>query len=220
MIRHHPPCELLMDYASGALGEPRALAVAAHVGLCALCRTEVARLEAVGGALVEAEAETSAARDDQLLQATFDRLDRPEAAGAPVPAGPDDATRRLLPSAVWPYVAGGIDRLAWKTVGIGVREAVLAPGGSALRVSLLRIAPGRAVAKHTHGGAELTLVLAGGFTDGGEHYARGDFALADQAVDHRPVADPGEDCLCLAVREGPMRLTGAIGRLIILFLRT
>jgi putative transcriptional regulator len=217
MIRHHPDPELLMDYATGALPEPRALAVAAHACLCDLCRAEIRRLEAVGGALIEAEAPDASA-DESLLRATLDRLDAPEPAPA-APARPDAATRRLLPAAVWPYLAGGIDGLDWKTVGIGVREALLPLGKAPYRVSLLRIGAGRAVAKHTHGGEELTLVLAGGFTDRDRHYGRGDFALADRTTEHRPVADPGEDCICLAVLDAPMRLTGAIGRLVAPFLR-
>lgn len=218
MIRHHPPSELLMDYATGALAEARALAIAAHVGLCDLCRAELRRLEAVGGALLAAEPDAEPF-DDRLLRAALERLDAPEARPAAPPAAPDDATRRLLPSALWPYVAGGIGRLAWKTVGIGVREAVLPAGRGGHRASLLRIAAGRRIAKHTHGGEEMTLVLAGGFTDGDRHYARGDFALADATTEHRPVADPGEDCISLAVLDAPMRLTGPIGRLIAPLLR-
>jgi len=221
MIRHHPPSELLMDYATGAPPEARALAVAAHVGLCDLCRAEVGRLEAIGGALVEAES-VDAPQDDRLLRATLHRLDAP-AAPLPAPPSPDEATGGLLPSAVWPYVARGVDGLTWKTVGIGVREALLPIGlplGAApYRASLLRIGAGRGVARHTHGGEELTLVLSGGFTALGEHYGRGDFALADASVDHRPVADPGEDCVCLAVIDAPMRMTGVIGRIIAPFLR-
>jgi putative transcriptional regulator len=59
---------------------------------------------------------------------------------------------------------------------------------------------------------EMTLLLAGGFSDETGHYLRGDVALADPSVDHRPVADPGEDCLCLAVTDAPLRLTGRFGR--------
>ena len=73
---------------------------------------------------------------------------------------------------------------------------------------------------HTHASSELTLVLAGGFTDQFGHFLRGDLAEADASVEHRPVADPGEDCLCLAVTDGPMRLTGPLGRLINPFLRS
>lgn len=218
MIHHHPPPELLFDYATGAMAEGRALAVAAHLGLCAHCRAEVGRYEAVGGSLLR-DAAPDADTDDALLQATLRRLDESvpaEAAPRPV----DAPTRAAVPSPVWPYIAGGIDALRWKSVGIGVREAVLPIAGSGHRVSLLRISAGRAVAKHTHGGEELTLVLSGGFSDRGEHYARGDFALADPSDEHRPVADPDGECLCLAVTEAPMRLTGLVGRLIAPFLKT
>jgi putative transcriptional regulator len=46
------------------------------------------------------------------------------------------------------------------------------------------------------------------------HYRRGDIAIADQEVDHRPVADREEDCICFAVTDAPIRLTGPVGRLL------
>ena len=48
---------------------------------------------------------------------------------------------------------------------------------------------------------------------------RGDVAEADPSVNHQPVADPGEDCICLAVTDAPLRLTGPFGRLLNPFLR-
>jgi putative transcriptional regulator len=72
---------------------------------------------------------------------------------------------------------------------------------------------------HTHDGSELTLVLAGGFSDESGHFVRGDVAEADPSINHQPVADPGEDCLCLAVTDAPIRLTGPFGRLLNPFLR-
>jgi putative transcriptional regulator len=65
----------------------------------------------------------------------------------------------------------------------------------------------------------LTLVLAGGFSDASGHYLKGDVAVADPSVDHRPVADAGADCLCLAVTDAPLRLTGRFGRYLNAFLR-
>ena len=52
----------------------------------------------------------------------------------------------------------------------------------------------------------------GGFTDAKGHYLRGDVAQADATVDHKPVADPGEDCLSLVVTDAPLRFTGRFGR--------
>jgi len=71
---------------------------------------------------------------------------------------------------------------------------------------------GAALPQHTHEGAEYTLLLTGGFSDETGHYRRGDVAIADPSIDHRPVADEGEDCICLAVTDAPLRLTGRFGR--------
>ena len=78
----------------------------------------------------------------------------------------------------------------------------------------MRIKAGTAMPLHSHDGHELTLVLAGGFSDDDKHFLPGDVAVADASVNHRPVADPGEDCLCLAVTDAPLRLTGPFGRLL------
>lgn len=217
MIRHHPPAELLLDYATGAMREGRALAISAHLGFCAECRATVGRFEALGGAMV-AEAAADQEPNERLLQAALARLD--EAPPSDAPPQVDARTRAMLPSSLWPYVMGGVDALRWKTVGIGVRETTLPVGGAGHRASVLRIVAGRAIAKHTHGGEELTVVLAGGFSDRGEHYARGDFALADASDEHRPVADPDGECVCLTISDAPLRLTGFLGRLISPFIRT
>jgi putative transcriptional regulator len=66
---------------------------------------------------------------------------------------------------------------------------------------------------HTHPGMEATLVLKGSFADATGYYGRGDLAVVDSDVDHKPVAGADEDCICFAVSEGPVKLTGPIARL-------
>jgi putative transcriptional regulator len=63
------------------------------------------------------------------------------------------------------------------------------------------------------------LVLQGGFSDGNGHYAVGDIAYADDDVNHKPVADPDEVCICFAVVDAPVELTGPFGRLMNTFRR-
>jgi putative transcriptional regulator len=83
----------------------------------------------------------------------------------------------------------------------------------------MKISAGAAMPAHTHGGAELTLVLAGGFSDTAGHYQRGDVTLADSSTNHRPIADADGECLCFAVVDGGIRLSGAFGRIASLMLR-
>ena len=84
---------------------------------------------------------------------------------------------------------------------------------------LLSIAPEKALPQHSHEGAEYILVLRGGFTDGPDHFLPGDVAMADPSVDHSPLADPGEACLCLAVTTGPLRFTGRYLKILNPFLK-
>ncbi|HYD98947.1 MAG TPA: ChrR family anti-sigma-E factor, partial [Alphaproteobacteria bacterium] len=80
------------------------------------------------------------------------------------------------------------------------------------KARLLRVHAGTAMPQHTHDGEELTLVLCGAFRDETGRYARGDLAVTDSEIDHQPVAEPGEACICLAVTDAPLRLTGRFMR--------
>jgi putative transcriptional regulator len=214
MPAYHPGPEVLMDYASGALPEPVSLLVATHASLCRACQGEIARLEAVGGALfdsLDSEPLESGALDRALA-----RLELPESleAGEAVVETGDPRVPRPLRG----YLGINLESLAWKRRG-SVAEFALLTGHAGLSTRLLRIKGGTALPQHTHEGTEYTLLLAGGFSDVSGHYVTGDVAVADPSVDHRPVADAGEDCLCLAVTDAPLRLTGRFGRYLNSFLR-
>ena len=210
MPAYHPGPELLMDYASGALPEPVALVVASHVSLCSECRAEVERLEALGGAFFD-ELEGEPLSGDALDHALA-RLERPEPPTASAPRRRAAKADPRVPAPLAGYLEDGLDALPWRSRG-GVGEVDLLSDYPGLRTRLLRIKAGTALPQHTHEGTEYTLLLAGGFSDAGGHYhRRGDVAVADASVDHRPVADADEDCICLAVTDAPLRLTGRLGR--------
>ena len=208
---HHPSEERLLEYASGAASEPVALLVATHLALCPVCRRTTAELEAVGGALLETSAPDPVAEDS--LAKLLTRLDLPEPAAVPPQPG-----EPMLPQPLRGYVGGSLDQLAWRRLG-PVAEARLLTGFAPLTTRLLQVKAGTAMPGHTHAGHELTLVLQGGFGDRTGHYLRGDVTEADGEVDHRPIADDDEPCLCLVVTDAPLRLTGRLGRLLNPFLR-
>jgi putative transcriptional regulator len=60
----------------------------------------------------------------------------------------------------------------------------------------------------------MTLVLLGGFTSLGRRFGRGDVEIADDSVEHQPVADDGDDCVCLAVTDAPLRFKSLAARLV------
>lgn len=214
---HHPGTDLLLAYAAGTLAEGPGLLVATHLALCPLCRAEVAGMEAIGGALLS-DGEPVTAVSDGLLSDVLARLDGPPLAEAPRRrhhAMPGLAP--VLPEPLRSYIGGDVDQIRWRRTIPGLHEAdVTCSGGS---VRMMRIRPGKGMPRHTHGGDEFTLVLAGGFTDAGGHYLRGDFAATDPTVDHRPVADDGVDCICIAFTDAPLRLTGRFMRWLNPFMR-
>lgn len=211
---HHPAPDLLLAYAAGSLDEGASLLVATHLALCPQCRAEVVRLEEIGGALLEGTEQVAVGED--LLAGVLARLDKPPTPAAihrprvtPPPKGaPMGAPMGapLLPQPLRAYIGGDLDHVRWRVTIPGLHEAAVpCQGGS---VKMMRIRAGMGMPRHTHDGDEFTLVLAGGFSDAGGHYLRGDFAATDPSIDHRPVADADGDCICIAFTDAPLRLTG------------
>ncbi|WP_291007061.1 ChrR family anti-sigma-E factor [Ferrovibrio sp.] len=204
--RHHIPAELLLDYAVGRLAEPWSLVVACHLSLCPECRDEMRRLEALGGAALD-RAEVQPLR--RPMPATLPpRQNAAKAETAAAVAGRD--TR--LPAPLRKYLPDGLDQARWRWVGSGLRSLPLPVASkSGGMVSLLKIAPGQGMPVHSHGGEEMTLVLCGGFSDERGEFRRGDVEIADDGVEHQPVAMPDEPCICLAVTDAPLRFAGRFG---------
>lgn len=205
-IRHHLSDPLLMAYAAAQLPEAFSLVVATHVSLCDDCRARLASFEAVGGAVLD-EAEEIALGEDALAQ-TLARIERLPQEPAPKPA----PRSGVFPGPLADYVGGDLDAVRWRRVGGGVRQAIL-PTGKGATVRLLHIPAGTAVPDHGHRGMELTLVLQGAFADANDRFGRGDVEIADKDLEHTPVAMAGDDCICLAATDAPLRFRGLIPRL-------
>jgi putative transcriptional regulator len=198
-ITHHPSDLTLADFAAGTLDEARALVVSAHVARCPQCRKAVRVFEDVGGALLDAvePGELTAG----ALQRTLAKLDLPQTAPAKA-AGSDD---RLSGYALgpWRWLGRGIQ---WRTVDV--------PSGDAVRVFMLKAAPGTKLPRHRHTGTEWTCVFQGAFRHQLGRYGAGDFDEADDTVEHDPFVEEGEVCICLVALQGNIRLQGFLGRLL------
>lgn len=209
--------DLLLAHAAGRLPEPVGLVVATHLALTPTRQVTYREYEALGGAMLEdlSPAELSKGSFDRLLAQLDDDAEPIRTKPARIP---HDTVDPEVPAPLRAYVQGRLADLPWKHYG-GVSEAKLALDESVYRTRLIVLKAGKAVPKHTHEGQEITVVLKGAFNDGIGHYARGDLAIADGHVDHQPMADFGEDCLCLTVTDAPLRLTGTFSRFLNPFLR-
>ena len=205
-IRHHLSDQLLMAYAAGQLPEAFNLVVATHVSLCDECRSRLGAFDAVGGALMEEIDEIS--MGEAALEAALSRI-----------GGLPQATRAepLKPAGIFPapladYIGGDLSAVRWRRIGGGVRQAIL-PTGPDASARLLYIPAGTAVPDHGHRGMELTLVLQGAFADDNARFNRGDIEIADEELEHTPVALAGQDCICLAATDAPLRFRSMLPRL-------
>lgn len=217
-IHHHPHDDLLVAYAAGTLDEARDLLLATHLAICPQCRVAVTKAEMMGGDLLERIA-PSAVSDD-ALDSVLARLDPSDLEPEPTasvrtaaPAGPG-----LLPNPLRDYLDNQpVDRLRWRWMGPGIRRHDLAlrgKGPKPAQAFLLTLEPETVLPQHGHSGDEMTLVLAGGYSDGSGHYLYGDIQHLDSATQHQPIVDPGEQCVVLAVTDGPLRFTGWLPRLL------
>lgn len=208
-IKHHLSDDLLMAYAAGNLSEAFSLAVATHISLCDECRAALIAHETLGGAILDSQNALAPMSDDALARAMA-RLDTP----LPAKPLPQKMPHPVLPAPLQDYVGTDLAQIKWRSLGMGVRQAVLPTrdkGGSA---RLLYIPAGQAVPDHGHRGMELTLVLQGAFRDEAQRFGRGDIEIATEADEHTPVAIGDEDCICLAVTDAPLRFNAMIPRLL------
>jgi putative transcriptional regulator len=202
-ITHHIPDAMLAAYAAGNLPHAFAVTVAAHVSLCTQCRVALEAHQAVGGAILEevgAVAVSSSLKDSILSQ-----LD------APFTHEPVYERSGIYPGPVMEALKGRGPR--WKSLGMGVRQDILSADSNG-SVRLLYIPPGQAVPDHSHNGLELTLVLQGSFSDETGHFGVGDLEIANEDLEHTPVADRGAACICLAATDARLRFRALVPRLL------
>lgn len=202
---HHPDAQRLLAHATGAADAPLRLMVETHLSFCSICAREVARLNAPGGALLEAIPEAPV--PPELLARIWEEVSQREASlqteGLPLPTA---LLAELPPSRSW----------HWRSLlSDGTRVAQLlrdAHDGSSLYV--VHLPPGARFPRHAHLGAEDAMVVSGSATEGTRHLEAGDWTVSPPGSEHGLVADPKEGCWALTrvEREG-VRLSGWRGLL-------
>lgn len=211
-IRHHLSDALLMAYSAGDLPEAFSLVVATHVSMCDECRARSETFDTLGGAVIEEHTCQMAAGS---LEDCLSRIDGLSQANARAPLRGDG----IFPAPLVDYVGGGVDSVKWRPLGLGARHAILRTSETGASVRLIYIPGGAAMPDHGHDGLEMTLVLQGAFRDANDRFGRGDIEIADDSMEHKPVAEQGAPCICLAATEGKLRFNALLPRLAQSFFR-
>lgn len=193
---HHPADDIMTAYAAGALEPGFGLVVGAHVEHCAACQSRLHAMEAASGAALK-EIESADLAPDALTK-VMARLGERD---APAPS-PAKSLLERLPLKPKKWVAPGV----WVA-------AVDTPHAPENRVYLLHVGPGAPTARHAHSGAEFCTVLTGAFRDEAGLFQAGDFAAADEGLNHQPMIEGDEACICLFATEGRLKPQGLLGRI-------
>ena len=214
-IRHHLDDSTLMSLAAGSLPEALAAVASSHLAMCAKCRARLKELELIGGAILDdVEPEEMSAGAQNLTWARFGAPKNGPADGqSPAASSKQDSKPGALPEPLAQLLGCSLEDVSWSYLAPGVRSHRLVPHGTIKGdLRLLKIAPGRKLPHHGHGGSELTLVLSGSYHDEIGQFQPGDVADLDDSVEHTPVADEGAECICLVASESQAQFKGLISR--------
>ncbi|MFB9952216.1 ChrR family anti-sigma-E factor [Rhizobium puerariae] len=196
---------LIAHYVAGSLPEPAHVLVGAHLEMQATALRFADTLdELAGAALRRSDPVAMSSRDLQLTTILN---------SAPLPAAPRMDAEKRFPSSMQAYTGSSLADIPWKTKLPGFRQYVIEKVPD-VEASLLWVRAGRALPHHGHRGLELTLVLEGEFHDHRGNFSRGDVSIADEMLEHRPVAGKQGPCICFSVLFAPITLSGSRLRLV------
>lgn len=207
-ISHHFDDATLVAYSSGTLTKGMALLVESHLSMCEQCAEQIQTSNRIGGDLLQ-NIEPVAMKSGSL-EKFMDLLDGVE---MEQPAAFERSGEAEVPESLAAIIGDDLDALEWKSMGLGVQQYDLKLGGIGA-TRLLRIQPGVSVPHHTHTGNELTLILRGSYSDEIGRFQVGDVADLDDQLEHQPIVDTREECICLIATDAPLKFSGLMGKLV------
>jgi putative transcriptional regulator len=210
-IKFHISNDILLSYSAGTLDEASSLLVATHLALCPHCRARNSSADSLGGYLLDSleAAPVSPTMMESVLSQVRNEVTSPE----------PEASSRALADAIIPdplrsYLGGDLNDLHWKRLAPRIQQISINTLDNRSQARLLRFQSGLKVPSHGHNGRELTLVLTGSLCDRDTILYRGDISETDERTEHQPFAGSGEDCICLAVTDAPLRFKSMFARLL------
>lgn len=217
---------LLLDYVTGALDRPLEILVETHISLNSQSAKQLRMLMQLGGVLLEECEPVSLSEGalDAVMQEISDLEDTDMHNQASATSTQDNiisftppsntTSTTHLPRPLADYIPDLSCDKSWRRISKGLSQCRITFNGTEAEANIYRIAPGTAIPVHSHEGTEVTLVLAGGFTDETGAFGPGDIAIQETGTTHKPVADDDGECIVFAINEGNIRLANPIGRVL------
>ena len=202
--------DIITEYATGTLSPAKHIIVACQSEIAEAVAERVAFQEEVAAAFIE-EA------DGQSLSPLFMGnvlANLPQQESANEHAAPKQG---LAPKSLRHLLGHGLKELKWKSLvpGVAVHDILgdrKTKDGD--RLYLLRAKGGMRMPDHGHNGEEWTLILTGSYRIGDKRFSRGDLHIEDDTEIHAPHIDEGEDCICLVMTQGPLKMQGWLPKVV------
>lgn len=212
-IHHHLDASTLVRYASGDLDPAFTVVVASHLAVCDDCRRAVRLAESLGGQCLDEAPE--AALSEGAFARLAHRLDNEVETGVRNNVRvPDFGRRSEVPLPLQRLIGTSLDEVPWRRVVPGVMRHRIDLPDTPSSLYMLKIGSGRKMPEHGHGGTEMTLILRGSYSDELGRFQVGDIADLDEHVEHQPLVDSEDPCICLVATEELTRFKSPISRIL------
>lgn len=204
-LSHHPDDASLATFAAGGSPQNFSCVMQLHLDQCPRCRERVAQAEQLASLfLCEPGEERLSTHSKSRLMAMLD-------AEPDLETVPDSVESAAMPALLRNWNRASADQLPWRRIAPGIKQIRFPDVFGDLY--LLRIAPGTCLPEHGHAGGEMTMVLSGSYSDEIGRFTPGNVADLDDSVEHQPIADRNEDCICLVATDAPLRFKALVPRL-------
>ncbi|MDZ4791029.1 MAG: cupin domain-containing protein [Hyphomicrobiales bacterium] len=205
-----------MSYAAGGLDSALSAVAAAHLDWCPKCRARYARMEMLGGLMLE-RAPVASLSEPGVDLASHSRAQK--ARNKPTVHVDLDYPRTgfpmesYLPLPIARHTGFERATIPWRQVSPGVEHyPVPLPDNADGEVQFIRVERGHKLPRHVSESAEATLVLWGSYSTAKQEFVSGDFADFEQGASSERVAGDLEGCIYLVAIESHPRGQNPIKR--------
>ena len=204
--------DAITDYALGTLSPAKHVMLACQSEISEAVAERVAFQEDVAASLIEDGASESLS---PLFMGNVLANLPPQEGGKTVAANTN--SEGLAPKSLRHMLGHGLTDMKWKSLIPGVAVHDIMGNRKTVdgdRLYLLKAKGGMRMPDHSHNGEEWTLILTGSYTVGEKRFTRGDMHIEGEDEIHAPHIDEGEDCICLVMTQGPLRMQGWLPKVV------
>lgn len=204
--------DAITDYALGALSPAKHVMLACQSEISDAVAERVAFQEDLAASLIEDGASQSLS--PLFMGNVLANLPPQESANENKAS---EASYGLAPKSLRHMLGHGLKDMKWKSLvpGVAVHDIMgdrKTKDGD--RLYLLKAKGGMKMPDHSHNGEEWTLILTGSYTVGDKRFTRGDMHIEGEDEIHAPHIDEGEDCICLVMTQGPLKMQGWLPKVV------